>query len=1151
MTLRELLDELKRAGVELHPEGDTLHFRAPKGALSPALREQLLAHKPELLAHLRSARPSAEGATPSAARKDEANRYEPFPLTPMQRAFWVGRTGAFELGNVAAHFYVELVGVGLDLERLTLALRKVIARHDTMRAIVHEDGQQKVLEHVPLFTPRAQDLRGMSAAEATARVEAFRAEMSHEVRDPATWPLFDVRVSRLTDERCHVHVSVDLLIADAMSLRLIFLDWRRHYEDPELSLAPPGLSFRDYILSEPGARDPQARERSTRYWDGRIASLPPAPNFPLVKPLAAVTRPFYVRYNGTLDRELWHLLKARGRKAGLTPTVILLTAFADLLSAWTMSPRFCLNLTLYNRLPLHPDIQEIIGDFTSGSLLEVDVSAERTFEERAARIQRQLWSDLEHREVSSLYVLQELARMHGGSRAAAMPVVFTSAMGQYSSESEPLPTAWLGEIAYSISQTSQVAVDHHVFEEQGALLFNWDVIDELFPPGYIGALSTAYTAWLKRLAEEETAWIEPARRFVPEAQLAQRQAVHVSAPAPTGLLHDHFVARAERAPDAPAIVTDERTVTYGELLRRARQLGRFLRQTGAEPNTLVALCMEKGWEQIVGALGILLSGAAYLPIDPGLPRERLHGLLEHGDVRWVVTQPWIDRRVAWPAGIERLCVEMAPLPNVSDAPLEPAQKPDDLAYVLYTSGSTGQPKGVMLEHRAPLNTILDVNARLGVGDRDRIIALSAMSFDLSVYDVFGGLAAGATLVMPSASGSRDPAHWAELVARHGVTLWNSVPALMEMLIEHTSRQPSARLGSLRAILLSGDWIPVSLPARIKAQIPHADVIGLGGPTEASIWQAMYPIREVRSDWKSVPYGHPLTNHRLHILDGALDPCPVWVPGEIYIGGAGLARGYWRDEERTNAQFIVHPETGERLYRSSDVARYLPDGNIEFLGRQDLQVKVSGHRVDLGEIEAALMQHPGVFAAVTSTFGERGSFRLVVYVVPAGASPPSADELHGHLSTKLPDYMIPSTFVTLAALPLSTNGKVDRKALPPPEHGHDAEDPSFVGPRDPLEHELASIFSAVLGATKVGIHDNFFQLGGNSLAGTQMIVRVREVFGIDVPLRTLFEAPNICELASEILRLQLLQQGTASAARMLAEIEALDDDAVAELLKQSR
>lgn len=1150
MTLRELLDELKRAGVELQAEGEALHFRAPKGALSPALREQVVARKQELLAHLRSARAPAGGPSLPEVIRDEASRFEPFPLTPMQQAFWLGRTSAFELGNVAAHFYVELLGVGLDLDRLQRALRKVIARHDMMRAIVQEDGRQRVLESIPPFTLRTEDLRGSTQAAAAARVESVRAEMSHEVRDPAVWPLFDVRASRITDERCHVHVSVDLLIADAMSLRLIFVDWRRFYEEPELDLPPPGLSFRDYIMNEPAARDPKARERSLRYWNDRLATLPPAPEFPFAKPPGAVSRPFYVRRSATLEPERWQRLRARGRQVGLTPTVILLTAFADVLGAWTRSPRFCLNLTLYNRLPLHPDINEIIGDFTSGSLLEVDCSAEATFEARALRVQRQLWADLEHREVSSLHVLQELARSRGSGGAAVMPVVFTSATGQYSSEGEPLPTAWLGEIVHGISQTSQVLLDHHVLEEQGAMLFNWDVIEELFPPGCMDDLFNASSAWLARLADDEAAWLEPARRFVPEAQLAAREAAHVSSPAPEGLLHAPFLEWAARTPDAPAVITDERTLSYGELMRRASQVGRALRQAGAQADTLVALCMEKGWEQIVGVLGILISGAAYLPIDPALPGERVRHLLQHGDVRWAVAQPWVDRAIEWPVGVERLLVDSAPLPGVPDGPLDPVQRPDNLAYVLYTSGSTGRPKGVMLEHRAPLNTIVDVNARLGMSAQDRVIAVSSMSFDLSVYDVFGALSAGAALVIPSASMAREPAHWAELVARHGVTVWNSVPALMEMLVEHTSSRPGGGLGSLRVVMLSGDWIPTGLPARIKGQAPQVDVIGLGGPTEASIWQAIYPIREVRSDWKSVPYGRPLTNHRLLILDWLLDPCPVGVPGEIYIGGAGLARGYWRDEARTNALFVAHPRTGERLYRSGDMGRYLPDGNIEFVGREDFQVKVSGHRIELGEVEAALAQHPGVSSAVAAAFGERGGQRrLIAYVVAAGPAAPSDEVLRGYLATKLPDYMVPSIFIQLAALPLSSNGKVDRKALPPPERANDEEDPSFAAPRDPVEREIADLFAKVLDLEKVSIHDNFFQLGGNSLAGTQMITRLRAAFGIDVPLRSLFEASTVSKLSAELARLQLAQQDLAHAAGLLAEIEALDEQAVAEMLRR--
>jgi thioesterase domain-containing protein len=358
-----------------------------------------------------------------------------------------------------------------------------------------------------------------------------------------------------------------------------------------------------------------------------------------------------------------------------------------------------------------------------------------------------------------------------------------------------------------------------------------------------------------------------------------------------------------------------------------------------------------------------------------------------------------------------------------------------------------------------------------------------------------------------------------MVSRHRVTVWNSVPALMEMLVDHLEGRGEPLPACLRLVLLSGDWIPVGLPARIRALSPASsiEVVGLGGATEASIWSIAYPVAAVDPAWTSIPYGRPLANQTWQVLDEALAPRPLWVPGDLYVGGTGLARGYWRDEVKTAASFPVHPRTGERLYRTGDLGRWLPDGTLEFLGREDLQVKVQGYRIELGEIEAALAAHPGVRAGVVAAVGERrGSKRLVAFVVPAAEPGPDDGELREFLATKLPQYMVPASFVALDALPLTANGKVDRAALERRAAAGGAETKeSFVAPRDEREARLAQLWEEVLGSSPVSVRDNFFALGGHSLSAVRLLARVRGEFGRDLPLSVLFEAPTVERLAARL------------------------------------
>ncbi|HEX8183561.1 MAG TPA: amino acid adenylation domain-containing protein, partial [Blastocatellia bacterium] len=626
-------------------------------------------------------------------------------------------------------------------------------------------------------------------------------------------------------------------------------------------------------------------------------------------------------------------------------------------------------------------------DFTSINLLEVDNSGASRFEDRARRIQERLWDDLDHRYMSGVSVVRELARIKGRAVGAIMPVVFTSTLGIGKSGSGAAASAELGEMVYSSGQTSQVWFDHQVAEQAGALTFTWDTVEELFPPGYIDDMFESYCRFLERLAEDEESWQETGRDLLSQKHIQLCAAVNdTQAPEPAGLLNQLLAEQSSRQPDKVAVVSSSRRLSYAELYRLSNQIGRRLREMGARVNRPVAVAMEKGWEQVAAVASIHQASAAYMPIDVEFPKERIWRLLGDGEVEIVITQRAVDQRLEWPAGVKRLCLDSEDWESIDDSPLEPAHSPRDLAYILYTSGSTGQPKGVMIEHRSVLNRVLDVNSRFGIGPEDCALALTALHHDLSVYDIFGMFAAGGTIVIPDALRRRDPSHWASLLKQEKVTTWNSVPALMEMFVEYLEHAPdkeAATPGSLRRVMLSGDRIPLSLPGRISDLIKEAQVISLGGPTETTVWDICYPVEAVEPDWRSIPYGKPMANARYHVLNEALELCPVWVPGELYISGTGAARGYWRDDEKTRDRFITHPFTGERLYRSGDLGCYLPDGNIEFLGRADFQVKIRGNRIELGEIEAALQRHDDVQAAVVMAAGDsQEDKRLVAYLVPA-------------------------------------------------------------------------------------------------------------------------------------------------------------------------
>lgn len=667
----------------------------------------------------------------------------------------------------------------------------------------------------------------------------------------------------------------------------------------------------------------------------RFPESAPAPEIPSL-PLAERTREYStVPREARIPENHYSSLVQIAKSRCLSPTAVLATAVADVLRLWSKQPGFSLDIDLGTSCPV---------DF--------EVRPDDSFAARAERVQRQLAP-----------AAAEVPDDRPGSGRSAPPA------------------------------PSGIAC--HVTQQDGAVTLTWEIQDELFPAGLPDDLTDVCAELLNRLVRDPDAWDAPGRlTSLPRWQTAERDSANsTAADIPTTTLGALVEAQAARTPDAVAALSGEGRLTYREAVTGARQLARRLVALGARPGQLVGVVVDKGLAQVPSVLGVTLSRAAYLPIDPQWPTARRAQLIEQGGAEIVVTTPRLRDELEWPTGVHLVTIEDGEVRAADSGPLDIAPAPDDLAYVIFTSGSTGRPKGVVIDHRGAANTVQDINRRFHVGPADRVLALSSLSFDLSVYDIFGALAAGAAVVFPSPGRAHDPEHWSELVARHDVTIWNSVPALLRVWLDAPTPVPTA--APLRLVMLSGDWIPVALPDLLRTSYPDAHVISLGGATEASIWSVHFPIGEVPAEWTRIPYGKPLANQTLHVLDHRLDPCPVWATGEIYIGGIGVAKGYWADPIRTGERFIVHPVTGETLYRTGDLGRYLPGGDIEFLGREDTQVKLNGFRIELDEIAAVLRRQAGVREAILTIDTNPATDRdqLVAYLVPEDgpAGPDDAGE----------------------------------------------------------------------------------------------------------------------------------------------------------------
>ncbi|WAL68646.1 amino acid adenylation domain-containing protein [Amycolatopsis cynarae] len=1089
MSAAEVLRELRSRGLTITASGQDLRLQGPRERMDAELIGMVKAHKPALLSYLDTS--------------------APFGLTALQRGYLIGREEHVEIGATASHVYHEIEGCW-DLGRLEEALRSVVARHGILRTRFTDDGTQ-VEQRSTCVRVGRYDLRGHSAEAQQEHRRRMRDERGHRILPVDEAPLLAVDVTVLADDSMVLHVDHDGLILDAISMFLFFRQWWSAYEHGRIEDAGPEASFADYVAAQERARTRAPAERSRRYWLGRLDDLAPYPDLPLATSPSSITRPRFTARFARLDESRWTALKARAAEAGLTPSGVLLAAYAETLACWGAGKRFTLNTTVANRPPIHPRIHAALGNFGETMLVQVETEG-GTFAERARAMQASLRESLDNRHFSGIEVLRELARRDAAD--ARMPYTFNSAIGYEGADGSALEL--FGPETWTSSQTPQVWLDVSPFEQHGGLVVQFDSVDGLFPEGLVDALVSGYQRLLGLLLEEAS-WTAKLFDLLPEDQRRRRaEANDTELPVPgSQLLQDAFLARAEAAPDAPAVFTSTARITYGLLRAHAVRAAEWLRRQGVRRDEPVALVMTRGPEQVAGILAALIAGAAYLPIDAALPAERQEYLLKDSGARCVLTNAGHEDGIRAVLPLD-LTGPVDPVDPAGPAEHAPGARPGDLAYVLYTSGTTGEPKGVMVTHRSVANVVADCNRRFGIGPDDRFFAISAFSFDLSVYDVFGALSAGAALVLPDAERAADPEHWLQLCGETGVSVWNSVPAIVSLLHEHAETEGAERLAALRLVMMSGDRLPPGLPAALRKLKPGLEVVSLGGPTETTIWNILHPVGEDEDGSESIPYGRPNANNRAYIVDSAGRDLPDWVTGEICAAGVGLARGYWGDPLRTAERFLDDPVRGERLYRTGDLGRYLPSGEIEILGRTDFQVKVNGYRIEAGEVETRLAALPAVRHAVVTKEAGTGGDRLAAHLVPAGGSRPTAAELGEELRRVLPHYMVPSAVYWHESLPLTRNGKVDRAKLlrwEPAETGPVVEG---AAPDSELEREVAGLWAKVLKMpTEPAVTTTLFELGGDSLAAARILAGVRKRFGVTFTLDRLPEVDTVRTMAARI------------------------------------
>ena len=678
----------------------------------------------------------------------------------------------------------------------------------------------------------------------------------------------------------------------------------------------------------------------------------------------------FIQFNTRVAAEKWIAVKNELYKARITPSSFILTVYASVLGKWIRNKNFCINVTLLNRPDYDENIQNIVGDFTTTNILQVDLKNKtENFKEKILTIQEQLWRDIEHSMFSGVQVIREMTRQTKSH--VIVPIVFTSMLGMENSISKIANTS----VEYKISQTPQVWIDCQVSEINEELLINWDVRNDIFPEGMINDIFNAFENVLMLFCKNYE--FMDKTLIVPLPDETKKVRVKVNKTKKEFVaktLHSGYVNTLKSRPNHIAFIYDHKKYTYHDLEKYISAIQSKLIACGCEKKDYVAVILPKGIWQVAATIGTLALGCSYVPISLDNPYNRICEILDEVKAKAIVTDT----------------INFIGYKNVIyTASIEPAEKnivvedvtPDQIAYVIYTSGSTGSPKGVVITHQAAYNTIQDINARFNIADDVVALGLAKLSFDLSVFDLFGIFKAGGVLVYPKDEDLKNPYSWIELMETYHINLLNMVPAQMQMMTMAMESRTD-KFDFVKTIMMSGDWIPVSLPEAINQVMPNAKIISLGGATEASIWSIYYEIDQIQKNWKSIPYGYPLSNQKFYILDDKYNDCPNYVPGKIFISGRGLAEGYYKRNDLTMERFKLHPVSGERIYYTGDIGCYHPEGWIEFLGRDDTQIKVNGHRIELQEIEKKISNYARTEMVVVDAVNTAGNEKkLAAFIVP--------------------------------------------------------------------------------------------------------------------------------------------------------------------------
>jgi amino acid adenylation domain-containing protein len=1098
-----LMLRLQNMGCKIWAEDDRLRIRTSKNALTSELKQEIQNNKANILAFLKAAKTQAVIAEEIPTLSTDALK----PLSFAQQRLWV----LAQLQGASATYNMPMalqLDGNLNINALRSSLAYLLNRHASSRMYFPTvAGQPQVtirnLDEIEVLT--VQDCRKLGILDfQSPTIQHLIDARAGEQFDLNTGPLFRAKLLQLQSQKYALLINMHHIISDGWSMGVFVRELRQTYtafiQGQTPNLDPLPIQYTDYAAWQRDWLQGEVLENQINYWKDQLQDATPLLELPADYPRPAQQSYKGDRYTYSLSPELSAAIKTFTQQQGSSLFMTLLATFNILLARYSRQNDLCIGSPIANRT--HSQTESLIGFFVNTLVLRNQINPEQSFIEFLQQTRSSCLDAYAHQDIPFEFLVEKLQPERSMSHNPLFQVMFALENNESPDLSLPgLEIEWLG-LSYPVAKFDLTLL---VMEYDNQLNCSWEYATDLFSKGTIQRMAEHFEVLLKGIIDNPNQPIKTLP-LMSAAELLQLQCwnqTQFDYPQDQTLVN-LFEDRVAKNPNNLALVFESQSLTYQQLNQKANQLAHYLIQNYAiKPDTLIGICVERSLEMIIGLLGILKAGGAYVPIDPNYPQERIEFMLQDSGISVLLTQSSLLDQLPLtelenPPKI--LCLDRETFASELTNNPSPQSTPNDLAYAIYTSGSTGRPKGVMIEHRGLVNMALAVDRVLQIQPESRLLQFSSFSFDASIWEIATALCAGACLYLAKKETLLPSQDLVDFLSDRKISHVTLPPSVLSLL-------PQATLLDLQTVVTAGEACATELVTRWAQGRRFFNGYG---PTESTVCAS---IALCQPNGKKPPIGKPLPNIRIYILDADNQPLPPGIPGELCIAGVGLARGYLNRPETTAEKFIEIDLFGktQRIYKTGDLARWLPEGNLEYLGRIDEQIKLRGFRIELAEIESVLLQYPLVKEAVVILYKTESNQSLIAYVT--GITSDLSIQLKHYLKSRLPDYMVPAQIVVLDELPLTSNGKIDRKALPAPNGGVEG---LYIAPRNEVEKQLVQVWYTVLECQQqIGIHDNFFDLGGHSLLAVKLLNHVQQVFDQKLSLSSLFQNPTIAQLAEQL------------------------------------